>query len=77
MNYLSKIGMNVPKDVKVIGVDNSPYCDFTAISLSSIDQNNGTQGSLATDMLMQKIDGSNITSIVIEPSLIVRESTTG
>lgn len=75
MNYLAKIGMNVPKEVKVIGVDNSPYCDFTSTTLSSIDQNNGTQGSLAADILMQKIDGESVTSITIEPSLVVREST--
>ncbi len=75
MNYLAKIGMNVPKDVKVIGVDNSPYCDFSATTLSSVEQNNGTQGSLAADILIQKIEGESVASITIEPSLVVREST--
>jgi LacI family transcriptional regulator len=75
MNSLAKMGVNVPKDVKVIGVDNSPYCDFTAKTLSSIDQNKGTQGSLAADILLQKIDKNDVASIMIEPSLVVREST--
>ncbi|MDA3800408.1 MAG: LacI family DNA-binding transcriptional regulator [Kiritimatiellae bacterium] len=77
INYLTKIELRVPEDVKVIGVDNSPYCEFMPIPLSSVEQNPGVQGGVATDLLMQKIDKQNVSSVLIEPTLVVRESSGG
>lgn len=75
VNYLMKLGKKVPDDVKVIGVDNSPFCEFMVVPLSSIDQNNDKQALVATDKLFRMIDGEDVISIIIEPTLIARSST--
>jgi len=34
MNVLMKRGVQVPGDVRIIGMDNAPYCNFAQVSLS-------------------------------------------
>lgn len=75
MHYLLATGRRIPDDVKVIGIDNSPTCDLSIVPLSSIEQHHDTQAYIAADMLFRIIDGEKMDSIVIEPELIVRDST--
>ncbi len=75
VNYLMELGKKVPDDVKVIGVDNSPFCKFMVVPLSSIDQKHEQQAYLAADTLFRIIDGEKISSTLIEPELVVRKST--
>ena len=75
MNVLMDNGIRVPEDVRIIGVDNAPYCDFTRVPLSSISQNGIELGRKAVAMLLSRIKGNQVESVVISPTLCIREST--
>ena len=75
LNALACAGRRVPEDVRVIGIDNAPYCAFAPVPLSSISQNTRLQGQRAVELLLQAIDGREVKSIDVLPELVVREST--
>lgn len=69
-------GYNVPEDVRIIGIDNSPYCQFQPVALSSIGQCPRERGKAAVDMLNQIITSkAAVKSLVFEPQLFARRST--
>jgi DNA-binding LacI/PurR family transcriptional regulator len=77
INTLISHGIRVPEDVKVIGVDNSPFCEFCACPLSSIDQNFYEAGRVGLKMLTELIADPGLPprNEVIRPLLIARRST--
>ena len=75
VNALENAGRRVPEDVRVIGVDNSPYCAFVRVPLSSVSQNSRLRGQRAAELLLQAIDGRKVRSISVPPELVVRKST--
>ncbi len=75
LKALARAGRRVPEDVRVIGIDNVPYCAFAPVPLSSVSQNSRLRGQRAAEMLLQAIDGRKVRSIYVPPELVVREST--
>lgn len=75
LNVLMGRGIQVPGDVRVIGMDNAPYCTFSSVPLSSVSQSGAQRGRIAFGMLMSLIDGKTVESVTIPPRLFVREST--
>lgn len=77
MNTFIRAGIKTPEDVMVTGVDDSPYCEYTLPSLSSVNQRNYPRGKKAVEMLMQLRKGKSVESLVFEPALKQRASTGG
>jgi LacI family transcriptional regulator len=77
MNVLQAASVRIPNDIKLIGVDNSPFCPLLAVQLSSVSQKTVKKGSLAVEMLMKLRAGETVTSIVLEPELKIRRSSGG
>lgn len=75
MNALLDRGVKIPEEVRVIGMDNAPYCNFARTSLSSVSQSGSQRGRIAFDMLMALIDGQPVESAMILPRLFARDST--
>ncbi|MEN8254572.1 MAG: LacI family DNA-binding transcriptional regulator [Verrucomicrobiota bacterium] len=75
MNVLMERGVRIPGDVRVIGMDNAPYCTFSQVPLSSVSQSGAQRGRIAFEMLMSLVDGNAVESVTIPPRLFVREST--
>jgi LacI family transcriptional regulator len=75
MNTFRMAGIICPDDVKIIGVDDSPFCEYSLPSLSSINQQNYPRGKQAVESLMQIRDGKSVDSKVFEPKLKPRAST--
>lgn len=75
INKLFETGRVVPDDVRVIGIDDAPYCQFARVPLSSVSQNCRLRGQTAVDLLMRAIDQEPIESIDLDPILRPREST--
>jgi LacI family transcriptional regulator len=71
-------GMCIPEQIKVIGVGNAPYSHLLRVPLSTIDQSSGLAGQCAAETLISLMTSKNtpVQSVVIEPTLIARESTT-
>jgi LacI family transcriptional regulator len=75
MHVLLQAGIDVPRQVKIVGVDDSPFCQFTPVPLSSVDKNEMEKGRMAVRMLLDLIDGKPVRQATVAPVLRVREST--
>lgn len=78
MRALVSEGLRIPEDIALIGYDNIRMSKFLPTSLSTIDTQGALVGSTAAKLLLDKIRDPKlpVNQIVIEPQLIVRESTT-
>jgi len=77
IRYCKEQGIVIPRDLQVIGFDNSYIGEFLYPSLTTIEQSVYEVGKILSETLIQIIDGLEIKGkkIIIEPKLIIREST--
>jgi LacI family transcriptional regulator len=71
---LLKAGKRIPQDVKLIGVDNAPFCEFFPITISSVSEEDQFRGEAAVELLLAMINGQPGQTRQIEPLIIPRES---
>ncbi len=74
---LHDLGLNVPRDVSVIGFDDIKISAFNNPSLTTIRQPLTNMGRIAAQCLLNRLNGSEPfrKQITVEPELMVREST--
>jgi LacI family transcriptional regulator len=73
-------GIAIPEALKVIGVGNVHYSDLLRVPLSTIDQSSAAIGQQAADILVKSIGAKRKRpprTVIIEPTLVIRESTGG
>lgn len=70
-------GLRIPHDVSVVGFDDIPWASFQTPSLTTVRQPLDRMGKIAAETLIRMIEepGDNSAEILIEPTLVVREST--
>ncbi|MBY7142818.1 LacI family DNA-binding transcriptional regulator [Virgibacillus sp. NKC19-3] len=68
-------GLHVPDDIAVIGFDKIDFSNMTNPALTTIAQPMYKMGTIAADMLIQKIKGEHVESIILDHELVIREST--
>jgi DNA-binding LacI/PurR family transcriptional regulator len=71
-------GLTIPKDLSVIGFDNTHLSEIVSPSLTTVQQPLRDIGYHVVDLLTQKIEGNSraIQRIVLLPELVIRQSTT-
>lgn len=74
INELIRRGIKVPEAVKVTGVDNSPAAENCIVPITSMTSEMRRAGLKVVKLLMQKIEGKAVKSVVIEPALRIRSS---
>jgi LacI family transcriptional regulator len=70
-------GLDVPKDIAIIGAGNVHYSDLLRVPLSTIDQSSSVIGETAAELLAGCIEAKTPNApkrILIPPKLVVRES---
>ena len=80
MKAVLESGLGIPADLKVIGVGNVHYSDLLRVPLSTIDQSSTAIGQQAAEILVKAINSKRRRpprTVIVEPALIVRESTGG
>jgi LacI family transcriptional regulator len=77
MQATLEAGLSVPQDIAFVGFGNVRYSKYLQIPLTSIDQHTARLGEAAAQMGLDLARGKQHmpTSLKIEPTLIVREST--
>lgn len=77
MKYLKKQEINIPKDIQIIGYDNSFIGELLHPSLTTIDQNIRELGDLAVKSLMSLINEEDIEikNHIVDIKLVKRETT--
>ncbi|MCF4123092.1 LacI family transcriptional regulator [Antribacter sp. KLBMP9083] len=77
MSVLAQQGIDVPRDISVIGFDDSVLAQSPGIDLTSIRQVPREMARLAVERIVARTDGADVADreIVLEPGLRVRTST--
>jgi LacI family transcriptional regulator len=78
MKAAANAGLNVPRDIAVIGAGNVHYSDLLSVPLSTVDQGTSQIGTQAAELLMQQITSKRpvpAKNVLIVPKLVVRQST--
>lgn len=78
MKAILEAGLELPKDIAVVGAGNVHYCDALAVPLSTVDQGTCRIGVLAAELLLAQIASKRRLrprKILIPPKLVEREST--
>ncbi len=75
INELARQGIDVPGQVKVIGVDDSPHCPLCRIPLTSISQLYMQRAEKAVELLLKQTEGQRVDSVEMQPMLVQRDST--
>jgi LacI family transcriptional regulator len=68
-------GIRVPDQVRVTGVDDSALCEVSPVPLTSITAEGHSIGLATVEAVLQKLDGKQAASRLIQPRLIQRDST--
>lgn len=63
------------RDIAIIGFNDTPLASQLPIPLSSIKSPMRDMGCLSMELLMKKIHGNRVESLILEPTLMIREST--
>lgn len=74
LRALSEHGVSVPSEVRVVGYDDLPFANQTVPTLSTIKQDLSAGAAHMVDLLFRRISGENTGSVVLEPTLVVRQS---
>ena len=71
------LGISVPADISVVGIDNIPFGRFTSPALTTVDTQSEYLGEEGVRLLFRLIDGEAAPSghIKVEPRLVMRDST--
>ena len=77
LKEIQKSGLNVPRDISLIGFDDIPLVSLITPSLTTIHAPSYEIGVEATKLLMREIEGKNTLQqkIILDTKLIVRDST--
>jgi len=71
---LQEAGLSVPGDVSVVGFDDMPLAEYVTPGLTTVQQNARLAGDGLVEGIVNLIQGKPVTSEIMAPKLIVRES---
>ena len=78
LGVAEEMGLKVPRDVSVVGFDNSSVAALPQIALTSVDQSGTDLGAKAAEVLLERIKGrSDPRHILLELRLVRRSSVGG
>ncbi|MFN8375501.1 MAG: LacI family DNA-binding transcriptional regulator [Anaerolineae bacterium] len=74
-----QMGINVPRQISIVGFDDIDFAAFTIPPLTTIRQSGFEMGQIAANLLIDMIEhdqnSANVKDIVMTPTLVVRQST--
>lgn len=75
INGLNNLGYSVPEDISVVGFDDAYIAQCMIPRLTTIHQDRNRIGETAANMLINMISGQTMGRVLLEPELVLREST--
>jgi LacI family transcriptional regulator, repressor for deo operon, udp, cdd, tsx, nupC, and nupG len=77
LKEINAMGLNVPNDIAIIGFDKIDFSNMTHPTLTTIAQPMYQMGTTAANMLIKKIKGEQVESVILDHELVIRGSTSG
>lgn len=74
LRALAEHNVAVPREVHVVGYDDLPFANQTVPTLTTIRQDLAAGASHLIDLLFRRIAGEATESVVLEPELVIRQS---
>ena len=76
LRELTDLGLSVPGDVALVGMDDTELAEMSAPSLSSVSLGSEERGALAANLLLERLANPSIAvrRLHVAPRLVVRES---
>jgi LacI family transcriptional regulator len=78
MEALHDAGLDVPKDVAIVGAGNIHYGDMLRVPLTTVSWSTAAMGQAAAQLLLELIDGRNnaakLRHVTIPPEMVIRHS---
>lgn len=68
-------GVRIPEELAIVGVDDIPAAEEAAIPMTTVAQPKHEQGLAAVELLFDLMEGRPAKSIILQPTLVVRETT--
>ncbi len=77
LDAIEESGRQVPRDISLVGYDNTFVSALRNVSLTSVEQGRERLGELAVEMLIERVEGARTDAVhhVIPPTLVPRHST--
>jgi LacI family transcriptional regulator len=78
MSAAKSMGVSIPEDMSVVGIDNIPFGRFTSPALTTVDTQSERLGEEGMRLLFRQIDGADPAAtghMKVEPRLVMRDST--
>jgi LacI family transcriptional regulator len=78
MSAAKSMGVAIPEDMSVVGIDNIPFGRFTSPTLTTVDTQSERLGEEGMRLLFRQIEGESAPAaghLKIEPRLVMRDST--
>ena len=75
VNACKKMGLQIPRDMSIIGYDNISLSHFIEPKLTTMDQNMFALGTNAAELLIEKIQTGKNKKVVLDNVLIERDTT--
>lgn len=67
--------LQVPNDIAIAGFDNIDFSNMTHPTLTTVSQPMLKMGSIAAEMIINKIKGAEVDNVILDHELVIREST--
>jgi DNA-binding LacI/PurR family transcriptional regulator len=78
LRAFNEAGVNVPGDVSVVGFDDQPEAGYFSPPLTTVRQDFEELGRRCMDIMLREIEsGAAVSTTVVTPELVVRQSTAG
>lgn len=76
MKYCNEVGISIPIDLAVVGIDNTDLGSIIRPSLTSIDLHAEKRGAIAAQLMLDRLQNPErpIQKIVVDPTLVIRET---
>ncbi|CAM02550.1 LacI family transcriptional regulator [Saccharopolyspora erythraea NRRL 2338] len=78
ISALEESGLEVPRDISVIGYDNTSLAALSHVALTTVDQPRREMGRLAAEALLQRVREGRTEPVrhLLQPKLVARSTTT-
>ena len=71
----SDMGLQIPKDLSIVGFDDVPFTQYTRPTITTVSQKSYEAGQLSAKMLLGLLQGSPVKNTRLDCELVVRGST--